>query len=293
MAKSDETLFTVRLEKGLAERKRLPLAHVLRVLDELRQLIAEIGKEAQQKSGAPHPTGDFGLELIAGNKGIAFNAGSVEANIALTERPGTGYKVIQSFFQTIELLDREDFPEASVDQQIDRRVIRRLSRIADIQRQDRTEMSLSIFRPKQIKPITARFGRNAIAAVRSLQAPTFRVSGTVLYGKLFELIDRTRSEEDDEEKGFWGELTTDDGEEWRIRFNAGAEEKAKELFRKQVSVTGTAYYYRVKSPKLVCEIIERDPERNYEAAFDELYGCNKDVYKADLQTLLKQMHGEE
>jgi len=40
MPKSSETIFTVKLEKGLAERKRLPLAHVISVLDELRQLIA-------------------------------------------------------------------------------------------------------------------------------------------------------------------------------------------------------------------------------------------------------------
>jgi hypothetical protein len=37
-------------------------------------------------------TGDFGLELVAGEKGIAFRPGSVQANIAVTERPGTGLK---------------------------------------------------------------------------------------------------------------------------------------------------------------------------------------------------------
>jgi hypothetical protein len=291
MAKSDETLFTVKLEKGLADRKRLPLAHVLSVLDELRQLIIEIGKEAQLRGGMATPMGDFGLELIAGEKGIAFKGGSVQAHIAVTERPGTGFKVIQSVLKTIDRLETEDFLEAGHAQQMDRRVIRRLSRIADIQKRDHTEMLLSVVRPKA-KTLTARFGSNAIAAVRSLQAPTFRVEETVLYGKLFELIDTTQADEGGE-KGFWGEICADDGESWRIHFKADAEEKATSLFRKQVKLTGTAVYYRVARPKLVCDAIDLDPHRDYEAAFDELYGCNKQLYKADLQTLLKQMHGEE
>jgi len=293
MSKSDETLFTVKLEKGLADRKRLPLAHVLGVLDELRQLITEIGKDLQRRRGTTSPTGDFGLELIAGEKGIAFKAGSVQASIALTERPGTGFKAIQSVLQTINLLDSEDFPEAAADQQIDRRVIRRLSRIADIQRRDHTQMRLSIARPNLAKPITATFGSNGASAVRSLQAPTFRVEGTVLYGKLFELVDRISADEEKEEQGFWGQLTADDGETWRVRFRAGEEERATTSFRKQVKLTGTAVYYRIAHPKLICEIIERDAERNYEAAFDELFGCDKHIYKADLQTRLKQLHGED
>jgi hypothetical protein len=292
MPKSSETLFTVKLEKGLADRKRLPLSHVLSVLDELRQLITEIGKDVQRHRGAARPTGDFGLELVAGDHGIAFKGGSVQANIAVTDRPGTGYKVIQSVIETVALLEKEDFPEASVDQQIDRRIIRRLSRIADIQKRDRTQMSLGVARPNQVKPVTATFGSNAIAAVRSLAAPTFRVEATILYGKLRELVDRTAAEEE-EQKGFWGELIADDGETWRIHFRAGEEEKATPLFRKQVKLIGTAVYYRVAHPKLICHSIDRDIERDYEAAFDELFGCNKEIYKADLQTLLKQLHGDE
>ncbi len=292
MPKSSETLFIVKLEKGLAERKRLPLSHVISVLDELRQLITEIGKDLQRRRGVARPTGDFGLELIAGEHGIAFKASSVQASIAVTERAGTGFKVIQSVIETIGLLDTEEFPEATADQQIDRRIIRRLSRIARIQRHDRTQMRLSIARPNQQKPITAIFGPNAVAAVRSLQAPTFRVEGTVLYGKLIELIDKIKVD-DEEEKGFWGELVADDGETWRVLFDANDEEKATPLFRKQVKAIGTAVYYRIARPKLICEKIERDTERNYDAAFDELYGCNKQIYKTDLQTLLKRMHGEE
>lgn len=291
MAKSYETLLTVRLEKGLAARRRLPLAHILSVLDELRQAIIEIGKDGQRRGGPTPPTSDFGLELIAGREGIAFKGGSVQANIAVTERPGTGFRVIQSVLQTIQLLDKEDFPEAALNQQMDRRVIRRLSRIAEIQKRDHTEMRLSLVRPKA-KAVTATFGSNAMAAVRSLQVPTFRVDETVLYGKLFELIDKTPADEEDD-RGFWGELAADDGESWRIRFRAEDEQRATKLFRKQVRLSGTAVYYRIARPKLICGAIEGEPERDYETAFDELYGCNKQIYNADLPTLLKQLHGEE
>ncbi len=293
MARTEETIFTVKLQKGLAERRRLPLAHVISVLDELRQLISEIGKDLQRRRGTVKATGDFGLELIAGEKGIAFKPGSVQANIAVTERPATGYKAIQSIIETIELLDREDFPEASADKQIDRRVIRHLSRIGKIQKRDHTEMQLSVVRADRAKSLSARFGSNAIAAVRSLQAPTFKVDATALYGKLVQLLDRTSDEDDSDEKGFWGELIADDGEHWRVQFKPSQVEKAGTLFRKQVKVIGTALYYRIAHPKIVCDDVVPDLERDYEAAFDQLYGCNKEVYKADLQSLLKQIHGED
>ena len=292
MAKNGNTLFTVKLAKGLAERKRLPLEHVISVLDELRQLITEIGKQVQRRKGVVRATGDFGLELVAGEKGIAFRPGSVQANIAVTERPGTGFKVIQSVIKTVELLDSEDFPEASADQQIDRRMIHHLSRIARIQKSDKTEMRLSIVRPGQEKAIVATFGSNAIQAVQSLQAATFRVEDTVLYGKLFQLIDKTADE--DEEKGFWGELKTDAGETWRIHFRRAEDlEAVIPLFRKQVKATGSAVYYRLHHPKLICKTIELDKDRDLEAAFDELYGCDKNLYKTDLHSILKELHGED
>ncbi len=289
--KNSDPLFIVKLQKGLADRKRLPLAHVLSVLDELRQLISEIGRDLQRKRRVP-ATGDFGLELVAGDDGIAFRPGSVQASIALTERAGTGIKAIEAILQTVDLLESEDFATQAVAHQIDRRVVRRFSRIATIQRRDRTEMELGIIRSNGKKPVSAIFGANAIAAVRSLQAPTFRVAKTVLYGKLTELVDRTIADDDEEKSGFWGELRSDDGEEWRVQFKSEHLPQVTPLFKQRVMVEGTAVYFRIAHPKLICEAIEADKDRDYVAAFDELYGSDKDLYKADLSTLLKHLHGE-
>ena len=293
MAKRSDPVLIVKLEKGLADRQRLPLAHVLSVLDELRQLVGEIGREVQRRRGLVNATGDFGLELIAGDKGLAFREGSVQAAIALTERAGTGVKVVQSIIDTVKLLDREDFLEESADRQIDRRIIRRLSRIAQIQRHDRTEMSLGIVKPGESNPISATFGSNAIATVRSLQAPTFHVHEAVLYGRLFHLLDRTNSENDEEERGFWGELHSDDGDTWRLQFKPHEERKVTPLFRERVVAKGTAVYYRIAHPKLICDTIEADKERDVDTAFDELFGCNRNIYRADLSTILKGIRGED
>jgi len=286
-----DPLFIIKLQKGLAERKRLPLAHVLSVLDELRQLVSEIGRDLQRRRGTPNATGDFGLEIEAGESGIAFRSGSVETNVALTERPGTGVKAIEAILATITLLNSEDFAEESADKQIDRRIVRRLSRIARVQKRDRTEMKLGILKPGQTEAMTATFGSNGIAAVRSLQAPTFRVDGTTIYGKLFELVDKTKSE-NVEERGFWGELFADDGEKWRVHFKSEQIDKVTPLFAKQVVASGSAVYFRIAHPKLLCNHIEADPDRDYETEFDELFGSQKDVYKTDLETLLKRIHGD-
>jgi hypothetical protein len=36
---------------------------------------------------------------------------------------------------------------------------------------------------------------------------------------------------------------------------------------------------------------EEEPARDYEAAFDELYGCDREVYRAGLKRLLKEIGG--
>lgn len=287
---SGDPLFVIKLQKGLADRQRLPLSHVLSVLDELRQLVAEIGRDIQRKRGFRHTEGDFGLELVAGEKGIAFQPGSVQASVALTERAATGVKAVQSIIETVGLLESEDFATESSDRQIDRRIVRRLARIAKIQRRDKTEMNLGIHRPGN-PFVSATFGSNAISAVRSLQAPTFRVSDTIIYGRLTELTDRTKADDDDG-VGFWGELHADDGDTWRVHFKPSDLERVTPLFRKQVQVTGTATYFRIAHPKLACDDIQADKDRDLERAFDELFGCYKNVYKADLQTLIKRAHEE-
>jgi hypothetical protein len=290
--KPADPLFTVKLEKGLAERKRLPLSHVISVLDELRQLITEIGRDLQRRKGIANPTGDFGLELLAGASGLAFKAGSVEANIVISERQATGYKVVQSVIHAVEILDSEDFAELSLDEHLDARIVRRLNRIANIQRSDRTQMHLSASKPGEKKPIAAIFGANAMAAVRSLQSPTFKVSGSVLHGKLYHLLDRTAAD-NEEDKGFWGELRADNDESWRVQFRSGDEEQAAGLFKKRVIVEGTAFHYRIAHPKIICDRIYPDKKRNPEQAFDELFGCDKDLYRTDLPSILKTIHGEE
>ena len=70
----DSPVFTIKLQKGLAERQRLPLADVISVLEEVRQMIADVGREIQRDLGIEKPTGDFGLELLAGAQGIVLEA---------------------------------------------------------------------------------------------------------------------------------------------------------------------------------------------------------------------------
>ena len=84
MARPEDPVFVVNLSQGLANRRRLPLEHVLSILSEVRQMIAETGREVQHAHGHQNPDGDFGLELLAGEGGTAFHGGSVEARIAMT-----------------------------------------------------------------------------------------------------------------------------------------------------------------------------------------------------------------
>lgn len=293
IAKVDgDPVLTVKLSKGLAERRRLSLAHVINVLDEVRQMISEIGKDIQEQKGMDQPSGDFGLELVAGAGGVIFHPGSIQAHIAFTQNINTGILAAQEVVRTIELLDTEEAPGADPHHKIDMRMVRRLGRIARIQRADKTELRLSFRKPGHSKPVSASFGEVAIAAVRSLQAKTFSVEAITIYGKLYELLDHDPSDEE-QGRGFWGELRRENGEVWRLQFDPRAVDHVAPLFKRQVIVTGKAIYYRVATPKLIVDDIQSDTDRDYEAAFEELVGCDKGLYGSDFGTILRRLHGDE
>jgi hypothetical protein len=282
-----DPVITVKLRKGLADRNRLPLAHFLAVLDEFRQMMAIVGKRIERERGSIFLSGDFGLEIIAGDTGSAVKPGSVWSPLAITNNAAIGILAAQEIIGTLNQLEHDDgIPDPN--REMDRELIRRISRLARIQRSDRTELLVSIQRPGDPDPLTATFGSAGLSSIRALQSPTFEVDGLSLYGKLVELLDRDPSEEDG--KGFWGELRKDDGEPWRIQFKASDADKAARLFRKQVVISGRAIYYRVATHKLVAESIDADAERDYESAFDELSGCYKNVFSPEL---LKAVRGEE
>jgi hypothetical protein len=285
--KDDSTVFVVKLQKGLADRQRLPLSHVISVLEELRQMISEAGREIEKDMGIDRPTGDFGLELVAGNSGIVFRKGSVQAHIAITEHVKIGTAAAERIIHTVEMLSSKKPPVAVT--QTDRNIIRRLNRIAKVQKADRTELQIIVERPRH-KPAAALFGEAAIAAAWTLQAPVMEVEDLTVYGKLYEL--RDTDPEDEGRKGFWGELRRENGEIWRVQFKASDVDKAVPLFRKQVSLTGTAKYYRIAAPKLIAHEMAVEKERDYESAFDELFGSDKDIYGDDLDSVTREMKGE-
>ena len=154
------------------------------------------------------------------------------------------------------------------------------------------EVQLALKPPGRKKVAAARFGEAGIAALRALQAPTFTVEAVTLFGKVFELMDRDPSDEESG-SGFWGELRRENGEVWRLQFDPALLPRVTPLFRKQVRVLGTAIYYRVANPKLVVQEIDADEDHDYVTAFDELFGCYKNIYKTGLGTLLKMVRGED
>jgi hypothetical protein len=287
--KLDAPVLIVKLQKGLADRQMLPLEHVIRVLEEVRQMVLDAGRQIERETGIEKDTG-FGLELLAGKRGLLFQGGSVQAQIAITANTQTGILAARQLVNTVNSLERGKYsPEGEADKSI----VRRLNRIAKIQQTDKTEMQLAIARPgaATIKE-KAVFGEAAAATAWSIQAPVFQMQQMVLYGKLNELKDAD-AEDDEREHGFWGELRRENGEAWRIQFKATDTENASSLFRKQVMVRGLAKYYRIATPKLIAEDIAPDTERDYEQAFDELFGCDREAYPLDLASTLKQMREDD
>ena len=280
-------VFSVRFTEGLATRNRLPLDHVIRVLNEIKGLMEEVGKRVQRERGVEEPTGDFGLELVAG-----FQRGSVQANLAITRNEEVGAIVAQQIMQTVSRLGRPRRLPAgrSADASggdFDPRMVTRLGNIGKVQEIDKTKMVLSL-RAGGNRAQTATLDRRAVKAVAALREPNFSVEGLTVYGKLRELRDKY-DDDDESKKAFFGELLVDDGTVWRVEFKPRELERAASLFRKQVYVTGQAVYYKALAPKIIAAEFGADEERDYEAAFDELFGSSTEFAGADLGTLLREL----
>jgi len=194
----------------------------------------------------------------------------------------------QRVVSTINELSKK---KAVIASESDRSVVRRLTRINRVRERDKTELHMVLSKPGQEKPAEATFNAVAAATVFSLQAPVFEVESLTIYGKLSEL--RDTDPQDEGTRGYWGELRRENGETWRIHFRADIRDKVAPLFSKQVVLTGTGKYYRINAPKLEATDIALDQDRDYETAFDELFGSGRQIYGDDFDRALKDMRGED
>jgi hypothetical protein len=285
MAKySDAAIFTIIFRKGLADRRRLPLSHVIRTLQEVDELIREVGKQVQKERGIKEPTGDFGIELLAGRSGMVFKAGSLRAENAVTRDLDSAQIVMARVLDTADLLEKQKPP--SIDP-ANAPIIRRFARISGYQREDRTELGME-WRKAGQRTKTAKFTEAGIETIESISGAGFTVESVTLYGKLRELKDKSKI--DEEGKFIWGELVADNSEVWRVRFPVSKLTEVLPLFSKQVMVTGDATYFKANNPRLIADRIVADPERDYLAAFDKHQGSDAAIFgDTDVQELLKEI----
>ncbi|HTU47137.1 MAG TPA: hypothetical protein VMF91_18895 [Bryobacteraceae bacterium] len=284
--KTTDPLLVIRLTEGLAARNRLPLSYVIKTLREIESMINDVGFRLLKERGVDDPKPDFGIELVA-EGGIAFKKGSVKATIAITRYLDVGLLAAGEVIKTVETLSMQRRGPAvanTIPEPLSARVVQGLDRIAFINQIARTKTQLEVKAPKKMitaanmnGPMSRRatFGDIAEENLRTLRSPSFEENNVRLYGKLFRLKDSPS--DDEQEAMFWGELHRDNGERWRIRFKIHDLPTVTPLFTQQVLVTGKAVYYPNASPKLEADYIERDPERDLEAAYAELYGSDRDI----------------
>jgi len=264
------------------------------VLQEIRQMINDAGRaiRAQQGVDTTKPL-DFGLEIVADDAGNAFAKGSLSAKIAITNNIEVGVAAVYQVLSTIHALRAPRKPDA-IAPPATAKIINRLDRIAFVHQKSGADTKLAMSIPKAFRTDlapqakkTVTFGGAAIKNIVAMREPTFTEHGVTLYGRLVELKDRTQIER--EGGTFWGELRRDNGDRWRIQFNERDQKTAVPLFRKQVEVTGDAYYYQARHPKLVASTIVEESPRDLLAAFNELYGIDRRP-QGEFENLVAQRH---
>jgi hypothetical protein len=261
MRKGSETIFSIVFKKGLANKNRLPLVHVLSTLREIDAMIREVGRKVQQEAGIESPDGDFGIELLAGATGLAFQKGSIKTASAFTKDVPNGTETLRRIIRTTDAIETKKV--VSIDD-FGAPVAKRLAVISPWQQQDKTELSIQLAERGKVSAHT-RFSEKGIRAIQKMSESQFSIESITLYGKLRGLTDRSKTEKEDD---IWGELLEDSGNTWRIKFVPADLDKAKELFTRQVVIFGDATYFKTKDPRLDVKNITQDKERDYVAAFN-------------------------
>jgi hypothetical protein len=270
--KPTETVFSIVFKKGMADKNRLPLVHVLSTLREIDSMIREVGRKVQQEAGVQNPDGDFGVELLAGPTGLAFKKGSIQTASALTNDVENGTETIRRIITTTDIIEKKrviPIDEYRIP------VLRRLAAIGSFQEKDKTEINIRLAFQGKIRE-HANFSERGIRAVRRMSAAELTVESVTIYGKLRGLTDQSRGEREDD---IWGEMIEDSGEKWRIKFHPTDLDKAKKLFTKQVMASGDATYFKTNFPRLDVKAIVEDKQRDYVKAFDRFSEGYERVFK--------------
>jgi hypothetical protein len=285
MRRTNEIIFSIIFKKGLANKNRLPLNHVIYTLREIDSMIREVGRKVQRESGVENPDGDFGVELLAGASGLAFQKGSLKTTSAITKDINNGTETLTRIIKTTNVIENKKI--VTVDD-YHAPVVRGLAIISNIQEKDKTELSIQLAKQGKITDHT-RFSEKGIQAIRGMSAAEFAIESLTLYGKLRALADKSRVEEEDD---IWGELVEDNGNKWRIKFYPTDLSKARELFTKQVVVFGDAVYFKTKFPRLDVKTISEDKQRDYVAAFDNFSRDYEEVFgDRDPGEIIKDIRG--
>ncbi|HEY4357397.1 MAG TPA: hypothetical protein VGN16_16725 [Acidobacteriaceae bacterium] len=284
---NEEAVFTLTFTKGLADRNRLPIEQVLRTLSEFQEMVRELGKRVQRASGMEDPDGDFGIEIVAGPGGYALQKGSVITTAVATKDVGNARTVFQMIVANTRTYTKKIAADDSVEGAI---VARRMYSIARLQTPAK---SLVAFQLKGGAKAANKAVLDERAYIHLLKARkrVMRVDGLQLYGKLRQLKDLSKTEHNDGH--FWGELVSDQGDVWRLRFEGDVLKRVLPLFKQQVSVVGDATYFGpARHPRLRVTAITHDPERDYIKAFDEIRASEIKLFgDATTDELLAELYG--
>jgi len=283
--KIEPAVFQIEFKKGKADRNRLPLAHVLATLQELDLMIREVGRKVQRDSGIENPDGDFGIELLAGSTGIAFSKGSVRASAAITRDVENGIQTVGRVIGTTAGIEKKQV--ASVDE-YGAPVVRRFAKIGEMQELDHTELGLKLAQKGTVTDKAVLSGRG-FDALRALSAADFSIESLTVYGKLKRLTDFSK---DEDRMLLWGELVEDNGDVWRVRFLNANLKKVRDLFTKQVVISGDASYFKTKHPRLDARTVSEDRERHYIAGFNRFRKDYRRIFgDRDPEEILKEIRG--
>ena len=285
----DSPEFTITLSKGMANRHRLPWDHVLKVLREFKAMLEDVGRAIQRENGVEHPTGDFGIELLATTRGKIFRRGSVDATGAITMDVANGLLAVNAIITTANAVEKNR--SVPLDDQKAIRIVRGLTKISEVQQIDRTHFGVKLVSPNARKR-AAKITEVGVQKLQAVDAEVLHVEGTTVYGKLLELRDKSHTEEMGEY--IWGELRSDSGDVWRVQFKRRDVNEVLPLFTKQVQISGDAMYFRTRNPRLDADKFKEDVRRNYLAAFDEMEGADQETYgNENLDDLTSEARGGE
>ncbi len=255
------------LKGGKAEEHRAPVRDFVQLLLETQELVLDLGRHFY---GTEVPEEVIEKSCQVNIVGLSY--GSVIPELELDDLNAIGLKAFEEACRAFSVLRDPAIAPVSV---LGPEAISRIGRMGTLLDHGYSHIEVAYVQDGQTL-LTGTLDQELRGKILEEHGLTIHVEGVTVQGLLYQLEDRPSARE---KTSFNAELLDEAGKIWSVRFKQGDVERARQLWKRPVQLTGTASYSPVRRPLLLADGAEPVTAESWEQAIARYRGAWKDLYR--------------